>query len=309
MEQLGLGAGAFRQDNILSSLFRRNPANKLTDVTDINSYIEKEWLYGLSNKLIFTHRILKPAGSKYSYTRFLPLSNSFEPENALITSEVSLYTRFAFKEKFVYGEFERISLGTNYPELEVVYSLALPGVMNAEYKYQRLQMQVYDKMRFGPFGYMNLTVQAGKIFGNLPYPMLQMHQGNETFFYDEASYNTMNFFEFVSDQWASVWASYHAEGLFFNKVPLLRKLKWREVASAKVLVGSYDLKNDELLSRDFNADGIADIYGLRQPYAEAAIGVENIFKILRVDALWRLSYLDNPNIVRFGLRAKLQFEF
>jgi hypothetical protein len=97
--------------------------------------------------------------------------------------------------------------------------------------------------------------------------------------------------------------------LFFNKVPLLRKLKWREVASAKVLVGSYDLKNDELLSRDFNADGIADIYGLRQPYAEAAIGVENIFKILRVDALWRLSYLDNPNIVRFGLRAKLQFEF
>jgi hypothetical protein len=164
-------------------------------------------------------------------------------------------------------------------------------------------------MRFGPFGYMNLTVQAGKIFGNLPYPMLQMHQGNETFFYDEASYNTMNFFEFVSDQWASVWASYHAEGLFFNKVPLLRKLKWREVASAKVLVGSYDLKNDELLSRDFNADGIADIYGLRQPYAEAAIGVENIFKILRVDALWRLSYLDNPNIVRFGLRAKLQFEF
>ena len=309
MEQLGLGAGAFRQDNILSSLFRRNPANKLTDVTDINSYIEKEWLYGLSNKLIFTHRILKPAGTKYSYTRFLPLSNSFEPENALITSEVSLYTRFAFKEKFVYGEFERISLGTNYPELELIYSVAMPGVMNAEYKYQRLQMQVYDKIRFGPFGYLNLTVQAGKIFGNLPYPMLQMHQGNETFFYDEASYNTMNFFEFVSDQWASVWGSYHAEGLFFNKIPVLRKLKWREVASAKVLVGSYDLKNDELLSRDFNADGIADIYRLKQPYAEAAIGVENIFKILRVDALWRLSYLDHANIVRFGLRAKLQFEF
>ncbi len=309
MEQLGLGAGAFRQDNILSSLFRRNPANKLTDVTDINSYIEKEWLYGLSNKLIFTHRILKPAGTKYSYTRFLPITNSYEQENALISTEISLYTRFAFKEKFVYGEFERISLGTNYPEFEMIYSLALPGVMNAEYKYQRLQMQVYDKMRFGPFGYLNLTVQAGKIFGNLPYPMLQMHQGNETFFYDEASYNTMNYFEFVSDQWASVWGSYHAEGLFFNKVPLLRKLKWREVASAKVLVGSYDLKNDELLSRDFNADGIADIYRLRQPYAEAAIGVENIFKILRVDALWRLSYLDNANIVRFGLRAKLQFEF
>jgi hypothetical protein len=309
MEQLGLGAGAFRQDNILSSLFRRNPANKLTDVTDFTTDIEKEWFYGFSNKLIFTHRALRPAGTKYTYTRFLPLTNSFEKENALITSEISLYTRFAFKEKFVYGEFERISLGTNYPEFEMIYSLALPGVMNAEYKYQRLQMQISDKLRFGPFGYVNLNVQAGKIFGNLPYPMLQMHQGNETFFYDEASYNTMNYFEFVSDRWASVWGSYHAEGLFFNKIPMLRKLKWREVVSAKVLVGSYDLKNDELLSRDFNSDGIADIYRLRQPYAEAAIGVENIFKILRVDALWRLSYLNHANIVRFGLRAKLQFEF
>jgi hypothetical protein len=309
MEQLGLSAGAFRQDNILSSLFRRNPANKLTDVTDLNSYIEKEWFYGLSNKLIFTHRILKPAGTKYSYSRFLPLTNSYEPENALITTEFSLYTRFAFKEKFIYGEFERISLGTNYPEFEMIYSVATPGILDAEYNYQRLQLQVYDKLRFGPFGYLNLTVQGGKIYGNLPYPMLQMHQGNETFFYDEASYNTMNYFEFVSDQWLSLWGSYHAEGLFLNKIPLLRRLKWREVASAKMLVGSYDLKNDELLNRDFNSDGIADIYRLKQPYLEAAIGIENMFKVLRLDALWRLSYLDHANIVRFGLRAKLQFEF
>jgi hypothetical protein len=309
MEQLGLSAGAFRQDNILSSLFRRNPANKLTDVTDLNSYIEKEWFYGLSNKLIFTHRILKPAGTKYSYSRFLPLTNSYEPENALITTEISLYTRFAFKEKFIYGEFERISLGTNYPEFEMIYSVATPGILDAEYNYQRLQLQVYDKLRFGPFGYLNLTLQGGKIYGNLPYPMLQMHQGNETFFYDEASYNTMNYFEFVSDQWLSLWGSYHAEGLFLNKIPLLRRLKWREVASAKMLVGSYDLKNDELLNRDFNSDGIADIYRLKQPYLEAAIGIENMFKVLRLDALWRLSYLDHANIVRFGLRAKLQFEF
>jgi len=309
MEQLGLGAGAFRQDNILSSVFRRNPANKLTDVTDFTTYFEKEWLYGLSNKLIFKHRELRPAGNKYTYTRFLPLTNTFAPEDALITSEVTLYTRFAFKEKFVYGEFERISLGTNYPQIELAYTVAIPKLLSAEYRYQRAQIQVIDKVRFGPFGYCNFTLQAGKIYGNLPYPMLQMHQGNETFFYDEASYNTMNYFEFVSDRWASLWASYHAEGLFFNKIPLMRKLNWREVASAKFLVGGYDLRNDEKLSRDFNGDGIADIYLLKQPYLEAALGVENIFKVLRIDALWRLSYLDHPDIVKFGFRAKLQFEF
>jgi len=131
-------------------------------------------------------------------------------------------------------------------------------------------------MRFGPFGYLRLTSEAGRIIGNLPYPLLMIHQGNETFFYDEGSYNTMNFFEFVSDEWVSVWASYHADGLFLNKIPIMRRMK---------------------------------CFTLEKPFVEAAVGVENIFKVLRIDFIWRLTYLDNPNIVKYGIRAKLQFEF
>jgi hypothetical protein len=241
--------------------------------------------------------------------RFEPQFEDQQEVRALITSEVTLYTRFAYKEKFVYGQFERVSLGTKYPTVEVSYSVATPGVLGAEFNYQRLVGRVSDKVRFGPFGYANITAEGGQIFGNLPYPMLMMHQGNETFFYDEASYNTMNFFEFVSDRWASLWVSYHAEGLLLNKIPLMRRLKWREVVSAKALIGDYDIRNDEVLSRDFDYDGIADIYTLTKPYVEAAVGIENIFKVLRIDALYRLSYLDNPNIVRFGFRAKLQVDF
>jgi hypothetical protein len=309
MEQLGQSEGAFREDNVLSSVFRRNPANKLTDVTELTGYFEREWLYGFSNKIIFTHRLLRPAGDRYRYVRFEPQFEDQQEVRALITSEVTLYTRFAYKEKFVYGQFERVSLGTKYPTVEVSYSVATPGVLGAEFNYQRLVGRVSDKVRFGPFGYANITAEGGQIFGNLPYPMLMMHQGNETFFYDEASYNTMNFFEFVSDRWASLWVSYHAEGLLLNKIPLMRRLKWREVVSAKALIGDYDIRNDEVLSRDFDYDGIADIYTLTKPYVEAAVGIENIFKVLRIDALYRLSYLDNPNIVRFGFRAKLQVDF
>jgi hypothetical protein len=185
----------------------------------------------------------------------------------------------------------------------------LPGLLGAQFNYDKLVARVSDKIRFGPFGYINISSEAGKIFGNLPYPMLMMHQGNETFFYDESSYNTMNYFEFVSDEWVSLWATYHAEGLFFNKIPLMRRLKWREVASAKAVVGGYNKDNDLILSRDFNNDGIADIYTLTKPYVEAALGVENIFKFLRVDFIWRLSYLDHANIVKYGIRAKLQVNF
>ncbi|MEZ4798563.1 MAG: DUF5686 family protein [Flavobacteriales bacterium] len=127
MEQLGQADGAFREDNVLSSVFRRNPANKLTDVTELTGYFEREWLYGLTNKLIFNHRVLKPAGDKYRYVKFEPQLTEQQQVSFLITTELTLYTRFAYKEKFVYGEFERVSLGTKYPALEVLYSVGLPG--------------------------------------------------------------------------------------------------------------------------------------------------------------------------------------
>jgi hypothetical protein len=304
MEQLGQGNGALRQDNVLSSVFRRNPASKLTMVEEVAFTFEREWLYGLSNKAIVKRRTLYPAGSTFVYKN---TDGSFR--NSLNTTEFTLLTRFAFKEKFVYGEFLRMSMGTNWPEFEISYTWGRPNILGSEFHYGRAEMSMYDKWRFGPFGYMNTTIKAGKIYGQLPYPMLMMHQGNETFFYDEASYNTMNYFEFVSDRWASVWCSYHMEGLLLNKVPVMRRLKWREVLSAKAVVGGYDERNDILLSRDWNGDGINDIYTLKQPYVEAAVGVENIFKVLRLDMLYRLSYLDHPNIFRYGIRAKLQFDF
>jgi hypothetical protein len=301
VEQLGQAPGAFQQDNVLASLFRRNPANKLTDVIEGKVSFEREWFYGFSNKLIFTHRTLAPLGA-LRYERLDDLSQLVPVDN-LTTSELTLYTRFAYKEKFLSGAFERVSLGTKYPTLELAYSLGMRDFLGGDYEYQKLVFRVKDKIRFGPLGYARFWAETGKIWGRLPYPLLQLHQGNETFFYDEQAFNTMNFFEFVSDEWVSAAFTYHAEGLFLNRIPLMRKLKWREVASIKGVVGNFDPANEEELVRP------PETFVLTKPFLEAALGVENIFKVLRVDALWRLSYLDNPDIVRFGIRAKFQFDF
>jgi hypothetical protein len=107
----------------------------------------------------------------------------------------------------------------------------------------------------------------------------------------------------VSDEWVSASLSYHLEGLFLNKIPLLRKLKWREVVSAKAVVGGFDSANAEELLVP------STTFALKYPFVEAAVGIENIFTFFRIDALYRLSYLDNPDIVKFGIRAKLQVEF
>lgn len=302
VEQLGQAQGAFREDNVLSSLFRRNPANKLTSVEEVSGSFEREWFYGFANQLSFKHRKLQPLGS-FVYEKYSGENKANEELGSLKTSELTLYTRFAFKEKFVAGEFERISLGTNFPILELVYSYGIPNFFGSDYEYHKAVIRVKDKIRLGPIGYIRVQLEAGKFWGNLPYPLLQLHQGNETFFYDESAFNTMNFFEFVSDEWVSTSLSYHLEGLLLNKIPLIRKLKWREVVSAKAVIGQLDEANaDELLIP-------STTFALQYPFVEAAVGIENIFTFFRIDALYRLSYLDNPDIVRFGIRAKLQVEF
>lgn len=301
IEQLGQAEGAFREDNVLSSLFRRNPAAKLTEVTQFKTFFEKEWFFGFSNKLIFTHRVLKPLGA-LEYLRANDANQTTEIGH-ITTSDVTLYTRFAYKEKFVSGEFTRISLGTKYPILEFFYTVGLPNVLKSQYEYQKFMVRIKDKIHLGPFGLIKVRVEAGKIWNDLPYPLLQLHQGNETFFYDESAFNTMNYFEFVSDEWVSAAATYHMGGLFFNKIPLLRKLKWREVISAKSVVGRYKESNSQELILPDNT------FTLSKPFIEGSIGIENIFKFVRIDALYRLSYLDNPDIVKFGIRAKLQFDF
>ena len=301
MEQLGQSDDAFLQDNVLSSLFRRNPANKLTDVTEYKVSLEREWFYGFSNSIIAENRLLRPLG-KLVYERF-DNSNVIQNVNRITTTEFTLYTRFAYKEKFLAGEIDRISLGTTWPTLDLILTMGVKGVMGADYDYQKASFRVKDKLRMGAFGYAYIWADVSKVWGNIPYPLLILHQGNETFFYDETAFNTMNFFEFVSDQSVSGSITWHLDGFFFNKIPLFRKLKWREVVSAKGVIGSFSDANENALLLPENT------YTLREPFGEAAFGIENIFKFLRLDMLYRLSYLDHPDIFKLGVRAKIDITF
>jgi hypothetical protein len=113
----------------------------------------------------------------------------------------------------------------------------------------------------------------------------------------------MNFYEFVSDEWASINFTHHFNGLLLNKAPLLNKLKFREVATFKTVAGRLSNKNESLMQFP------AGLNTLNKPYAEGGIGVENIFKFFRVDAIWRLTYLNNPNIAKFGIRTAFQIDF
>jgi hypothetical protein len=195
------------------------------------------------------------------------------------------------------------------------YNHGFKDVLRGQYDYDNVSLNIYKHLYMKKLGEADLWIEGGNIFGRVPYPLLTIHRANQTFAYDPISYNLMNFLEFVSDHYASINLDQHFHGLLFNRVPLLKKLKWREVASVKSLWGGVRSENDpnahtSLYEFPKDASGAPITYSLgSKPYVEGSVGIENIFKVLRVDAVKRFNYLDHPNIANWGIRVRFQFIF
>jgi hypothetical protein len=301
IRQLGKSENAFLDDNYLTSILRRNPNYKLTMVDQFTAFYEHEWALGFSNILKVFHQTV------YS-TKYVPFADISIPgdtisKGSLTSSEITLSTHFAYREKFVWGKFERRSLGSQYPTLDLDLTYGPKGIWGSEYEYYKIRLKISDKLETNPIGYLKFRITLGKVFGTLPYPLLKLHEGNETYAYDPLSFNMMNYYEFVSDEYASLFAEQHFQGFFLNRIPLIRRLHWREVVGCNILYGSLSDRNKSVM---LFPEGLS---GLNEPYYEAGVGIENIFKLFRVDAIWRFSYLDHPHTSPFGIRASMQLSF
>ncbi|OFX85658.1 MAG: hypothetical protein A2W99_06255 [Bacteroidetes bacterium GWF2_33_16] len=300
MQQLGQSPFALTEDNFFTSILRRNPNYKISLVTDFNTYYEHEWFQGFSNKISFNHKRIEP-------TQYIPFQKIYGADTIstgdLKTSELTFNIRLAKNEKYLRGEFERLNLGTDQPILNIFLTAGLKNVFQSDYEYYKISANLSHKIPISPLGYFKYIIDAGQVFGIVPYPYLKLHEGNETYAFDKYAFNMMNYYEFASDRYISLYAEHHFQGFFLNKIPLLKKLELREVVSGKCLIGELSNKHQKVM---LYPEGL---YSLSKPYYEVSAGIENILKILRVDAMWRLSYLDHENIDKFGLRVTLQIVF
>lgn len=229
-------------------------------------------------------------------------------------SEPYFIFRYAPNEQFYQGKLYRTSISNGYPVFQLQANFGLRFLAD-DYFYQNLKFSVTKRFWFSVIGYTDIIYEAGKIFGKVSFPLLDIHRANQTYSYDVSSYNLMNFLEFLSDQYTSLNIDHCFNGFIFNKVPLFKRLKFREVASVKVLYGSLSSLNDpskqpDLLKFPVNAQGKPTTFALtRGPYVEGSIGISNILKYFRVDLVHRFTYLSNPNVAPWGLRVKGKFDF
>lgn len=301
-EILGQSNNGFSQDNLFASFLRVRGLRTLTKVNRTEGWYEREWFPGLTTKLTLfgTTYIPLPLNDPYLYKS--PIDYKIKEKENIKNVEIRINIRFAYKEKFVGGNFERVSLGTTYPIVQLMYSKSLPDAYGGEYNFQRIAISISKRIRTTPIlGYTDLNISAGKIFGTLPYPLMELHGGNETYMYDPYAYNMMKYFEFVSDQYISSSVEHHFNGLFLNRIPILKKLKLREVAGIKGVWGSVNDQNKNILIFPSSLQTLNN-----GPYIEANVGVENIFKIFRIDALWRMTYPLPRTIDNFGIKFSFQ---
>ena len=227
-------------------------------------------------------------------------------------SEVSIESRYARDEVFLQDDNNRVSLGTTkWPIITLKYTHGFSGVFGSDFEYDKLKLGITKRIKTGPLGvgYLNLTGEY--IFDTLPYPMLGLHLGNQSPIYSSVLYSLMNYGEFVSDHYAALQYQQYLEGFLLNRIPLLNKLKWRLLATSNVIMGGMRQSNQDLIST-VSPDGSETLpvgfFKNGKPYVELGYGVENIFKLLRVDFVHRLSYLDNPNARKFGVLFTIQLQ-
>lgn len=265
---------------------------------------QREVFKGFTQRVALRHTTFRPV---FDFEYFTHPPEGTETASTFENSELIVESRFARDELFIINDNQRLSLGAGrWPIVTVRYTHGFKGFLGSDFEYNKLRMTVTKKIRFGPLGvgYMNLAGEY--VFDRLPYPLLALHLGNQTPIYAQVTYNLMNYGEFISDRFASLQYQHRFEGFLLNRIPLMQKLKWRLVGTANVIYGGMSDANRELVVQDAEGQPLG-FMRRGKPYVEMGYGVENIFKFFRVDFIHRLSYLDNPDIRKFGVLFSVQF--
>ncbi len=308
----------FSEDNFFLS-FRRGNANKMlsydTYAIDYHMETRNNFTFGLN----LTSRRQRPLGGlNFKFFKNGEASNLTHIQ----TSEVGLLLKWAPNAQFWNGKRFKVTLKNKHPIFTFTYKMGIKDVLAGDYNYHRVNLNINKRFYMSIFGLGDMELEGGAIFGEkLPYFLLHLPRANQTFAYQNFAFNLMNFLEFSSDRYVSLKYTHFFKGFFFNKIPLFKRLKLREVATFRILYGQLTDANNpnidrELIQFEQEEDGRPTTYTLEnKPYMEVSVGMTNIFKFLRIDLVQRLTHLDHPTVPSMfgikgmGIRGRIKLEF
>jgi len=301
------------KDNVFVS-FKTSTVDQMSYVRNIALKYENETQFGLKTTVEVKHSTDEPTGGVAYITN--DDQKTLVPE--IQTMEASLAFRYAPGETFVNTKQRRIPVSFDAPVFTLSHTAGFKGVLGGEYNYNLTEIGLYKRFWFSSWGKIDMFVKGGAQWNKVPFPLLIMPAANLSYILQRETFNLINNMEFLNDRYASLDVSWDLNGKIFNRIPLLKKLKWREAIGFKMLYGHLTDKNnpmkhpgDSELFLFPTRDGRPTSFVMdpKTPYMECSVGIHNIFKILHIDYVRRLNYLDHPDANKWGVRFMVMMTF
>ena len=286
-EVLGRGSGLMSGRSIFNSLLAPGSFNKQSMMEELLARYQHEFSGSFNAGFAVRHRRIHGNGA-------IPLIRpDGTVDESFSTNQLQWSGRFSWDERVNRGFFDKAYLFTRYPVVTIDLIAGLKGITPGDCRFWRGELSVDWRVPAGAFGFARLHTNAGAILGSVPYPLLKLHEGNQTVFLDKSAFSCMDYYEFASDRWLTASYEHNLDGFILGKIPLIRRLDLREVLTVRTAWGTISLQNRE----DAPYRLLPGMEALEKPYVEAGIGISNIFRIFRVDGFWRLTHRKDRNFV------------
>jgi len=290
----------YTQARLINSRYR--------DITFLK-YLTSDWAIGAD----VNHNQLTPFFSVfYTYGNFKPFTDSLSESNYYTVNDGKIFIRWSHNERYVTQHFRRGSLGGYYPIITLSYTKGIKmnnGLLKSDFNFSKWNLYLEHNFPDGRIGNLSYILDAGLTNGVLPVVFLNVLKGNDTYYYNKYAFNNMNRFEFAADKYAALSVQQTFGSFPFKYVPLMKHLKWRSLITFKAAIGGMSQANkiangyyDSTISYHFTVPD-------KKPYLETGVGVDNILHFFRVDGVWRLNYLNNPGVPKFGIKVSAAFKF
>lgn len=296
------------KDNVFLA-FKATTVDQMSYMRDATIHYELESLSGLGLKAMLRHRNDEPTG-RLSYLRN---TDSATPEKVpdITTTEASVTLRYAPGESFVNSKQRRVPVSLDAPILTLTHTMGFNGVLGGEYRFNRTEASLWKRFWFpASWGKVDVSLKAGAEWNTVPFPLLILPEANLSYITQRETFCLINNMEFLNDRFASLSVSYDMNGKLFNRVPLLKRLKWREMFRVRALWGALTDKNNPFVSTNpdlfrfpmRNGEYTSFVMDPKTPYIEGSVGIYNIFKLLHIEYVHRFTYRNNPHINQNGIR-------
>lgn len=317
------------KDNVFTS-FHASKVDQYMHVREWLMTYDKEWINGLKLSSSISSKLQRPVDRLFYQSlgtglhEGAPTNDPHYWTRGIRTTEVKVGLSYEPGATYINTKQRRLKVSLDAPVFAASHTFGLNHFLGGQYEYNITEASIYKRFWVGSWGKIDTYIKGGMQWNVVPFPLLIHPAANQSFIIEDFTFNLISNYEFLNDRYVSGMFSWDLNGKLFNRVPLLKRLKWREYIGVNVLWGTLSDKNNPANSgyKDpklfyfpghFNPDGTYKcntmVMDKNKPYVEMIVGIHNIFKLIHVEYVRRLSYIADPDTNRDGIRFMVRVTF